>query len=73
MRIYVKVIARSSKNEVKEINQGEYKVKVTAPPVDGKANQATIEELAKYFKVPKNRIEIIAGKSAKTKIVDINL
>lgn len=73
MRIYIKVIARSSKNEVSEISQGEYKVKVTAPPVDGKANQAIIEELAKYFKVPKSRIEIVAGKSAKAKIVDINL
>lgn len=73
MRIYVKVIARSSKNEVELTGKDEYKVRVTAPPVGGRANQAVVEELAKYFKVPKSGITIIAGKTARVKIVDLNL
>lgn len=88
MRIYVKVLPRSSKNEVcpvksslirgaeqfNRVNQnfyGEYKVKLTAPPVDGKANEALIEILAEHFNFPKSRIKIVGGKSAKTKIIDI--
>lgn len=70
-RIYVKVIPRSSKNEVVKISEGEYKVKLTAPPVDGEANKMLIEILAKYFEVPKSLVEIIGGKSTRKKLVEI--
>ena len=71
MRIYIKVTPRASKNEVTKISEGEYKVKLTAAPVDGKANEALIAILAKHFKVAKICIKIVGGKTAKTKIVDI--
>lgn len=73
MRIYIKVIPRSSKNEVTKISEGEYRVKLTAPPVDGKANQALIEILSEYFGVSKSSVSIIGGKSARTKIANVNL
>lgn len=72
MRIYAKIIPRSSLNKVEKISQGEYKVKLTAPPVDGKANKMLIEILAGHFGVPKNSVEIVGGKSARIKIIDIN-
>jgi uncharacterized protein len=71
MRIYVKVIPRSSLNKIEKISAGEYKVKLTAPPVDGKANEMLIEILANYFNVSKSQVDIVGGKSARTKIVDI--
>jgi hypothetical protein len=71
MRVYVKVIPRSSKNEVTKISEGEYKVKLTAPPVDGAANAMLLKLLAEYFDVPKSSLQIIGGKSAKVKIVEI--
>ena len=71
MRIYVKVIPRSSKNEVVEISQGEYKVKLTAPPVDGEANKMLVEILAKHFDVSKSLVSIIGGKSTRKKLVEI--
>lgn len=71
MRIYVKVSPRSSKNEVTKIAEGEYKVKLTAPPVDGEANAMLIKVLAEYFNISKGSLIIIGGKSAKTKIVNI--
>lgn len=71
MRIYVKVMPRSSKNSVEKISEGEYKVKLTAPPVDGEANKMLIEILADYFNVSRSSVKIIGGKSAKTKIVEI--
>lgn len=71
MRIYVKASPRSSKNEVIKISEGEYKVKLTAAPVDGQANEMLIEVLSKHFKKPKSYIKIVGGKSAKIKMVDI--
>lgn len=71
MRIYVKVSPRSSKNEVIKISEGEYKVKLTAPPVDGQANDMLIKVLAGYLGVSKSSLQIIGGKSAKIKIIEI--
>ena len=62
---------RSSKNEMTKISEGEYKVRLTAPPVDGEANAMLIKILSDYFKVAKSNIQIVGGKSARTKIVDI--
>lgn len=71
MRIYIKVVPKSSRNKVEKISEEEYKVWVTAPPVDGKANEAVIKLLADYFSVSKSLVKIVGGKSAKTKIIDI--
>jgi len=71
MRIYVKVSPRSSKNEVTKISEGEYKIKLTAAPIDNKANKMLLDILAEYFDVPRSSLQIIGGKSAKVKIVEI--
>lgn len=67
----MKVIPRSSRNEVKKTGENEYKVKVTAPPVDGEANKMILKILAKHFNLPKSSLEIVGGKSARIKIIDI--
>ena len=71
MRIYVKVVPKSSRNKIEKISEEEYKVWITAPPVDGKANKVLIEVLSDYFDVPKSFVEIIGGKTSRIKIVDI--
>jgi hypothetical protein len=71
MRVYIKVSPRSSKNEVVKISEGEYRVKLTAAPVDGAANDALIKLLSHHFKVSKSEVVIIGGKTAKIKMVDI--
>lgn len=71
MRIYAKVIPRSSRNKIEKISEGEYKIWLTAPPIDGKANDSLAEILADYFGISKRSIEIIGGKTSKTKIIDI--
>ena len=71
MRIYAKVSPRSSKNSVEKISEGEYKIKLTAPPVDGAANDMLIEILAEYFNVSKSSVRIVGGKTARHKIIDI--
>lgn len=48
-----------------------YKVYVTAPPEDGKANKKVIEVLSEYFKVAKSQVRIIKGEISRNKIVEI--
>ena len=42
-------------------------IKVTAQPIENKANKALIEYLSKQFKIPKTNIEIIKGETSKEK------
>jgi uncharacterized protein (TIGR00251 family) len=55
-----------------KISEGEYRVRLTAPPVDGKANEALIKILADYFRVAKSIILIVGGKSTQRKMVDVS-
>ena len=47
-------------------------VAVSAPPEDGKANAAVIALLAKSWRLPKSRIGVVAGATARTKLVEIS-
>ena len=69
--IRVKVLPRSSRNQVIGKEGDLFKVKLTSPPVGGKANKSLIELLAKRLGIAKKRIEIISGKSARLKTVRI--
>ena len=66
--IGLKISPNASKNEF-IINGEEIKVKITAPPVDGKANKTLIEFLSKSFKVPKTYFEIVKGETSKEKTI----
>ncbi len=68
-RFNVKVVPRSSRNKVEVLENASLKVKLTSPPVDGKANEALIEVLAEYFKVKKSAISILVGHESRNKIV----
>jgi len=72
-RITVRVLPRSSKNEiVGEKEDGAIKIKTTAAPVDGAANEAVIKLLAEYYGVKKSAVMIVRGHTSKTKIVEIS-
>lgn len=70
-KIRVKVLPRSSRNQIIGKQEDVFKVKLTSAPVDGKANKALIELLAKGLGIPKERIEIISGKRSRVKSVGI--
>lgn len=67
----VRVIPRSSKSEIVGEHDGDLKVKLSSPPVDGKANNELIKILSKELKVVKSNIEIITGETSKTKQIKI--
>lgn len=63
----LKISPNSSKNEIIKSEDGSIKVKITAQPIDGKANKALVGFLSKQFKIPKSSIEIIKGHTGKDK------
>jgi len=68
----VRVTPRSSKNEISEIlNDGTVRIRLTAPPVEGKANEALVAFLSEVIGVPRSRIEIVAGLTGRDKLVSI--
>lgn len=67
----VLVQPRASRAKVGPVHDGRLKVSVTAPPVDGEANAAVIELLAKTLGVPRGAVEVIAGASSRRKTVRI--
>ena len=68
----IRVTPRASHNEVSEIlNDGTVKIRLTAPPVEGKANEALVEFLSEVLEVPRSRIEIVAGQTGRDKLVSI--
>lgn len=68
----IRVTPRMAKNEISEIlNDGTIKIRLTAPPVDGKANEALIEFLAKILGINNSKIEIVAGLTGRDKLVTI--
>lgn len=48
-----------------------YKVRLTVPPIDGKANDALIKFLSNQFDLPKSNFTIIRGKTSRQKVVEI--
>lgn len=66
----LRIAPNSSKNEI-IFSQGVLKVKITAQPIDGKANKALVEYLSKAFKIPKSSFEIIKGETSKDKTLFI--
>ena len=64
--VNIKIVPNSSKNDI-VLEDGFIKVKITAQPIEGKANKALIEFLSKKFKIPKTSIEIVKGETNKEK------
>ena len=65
--IDVRVQPKSSKNAIVGIHGAALKIKLNAPPVEGKANKALIQLMAKLLGCPKSAVEIISGQASRSK------
>jgi uncharacterized protein len=68
----VKVHPRARKNAITGVVGDALKLALTAPPVDGKANQAVIEFFADLFAIPRSSVTIASGETSRNKIVRIS-
>lgn len=71
MRISIKVIPRAHKNQIVGYDNGILKVRLTAVPEKGEANEMLIEILSEELDVPKSSITLVRGHASRKKIVEI--
>ena len=67
----VRVHPRAKKNAITGEAGDALKLSLTAPPIDGKANQACIEFFAKLLKLPRSSVTIAAGLTSRNKVIRV--
>jgi len=67
----VRVVPRSSRDEIGGVQGDALKVKLAAPPVEGAANAALIEFVAKQLGVRRSAVSIVRGETSRHKIVRV--
>ena len=68
----IRVTPCASKNEIVDIlSDGTVKIRLTAPPIEGQANDALVKFLSKVLDVPISSLEIVAGDTGRDKLVSI--
>ena len=71
VRLTVRVQPRASSNEIAGVHGDALKVRLSAPPVDGAANESLVNFLAGAFGIPSRDITIVAGSNSRSKIVEL--
>ncbi|MGQ9455749.1 MAG: DUF167 domain-containing protein [Armatimonadota bacterium] len=69
--VKIRVIPRSSKNEIVGWRGNSLLVKVTAPPVEGAANEAVVRMLSDVLGLRKGDIRIVSGERSRDKVIEI--
>ena len=67
--LHVQILPKSSRDEILGFVNGKLKIKVAAPPEDGKANDRLKEIISEVFDVPKSKVKIIRGKISRLKTI----
>lgn len=70
MFLKVKVHPGSKKNEVVEKSHDSFEIFVRAKPVEGKANDAVIDLLSDYLKLPRSGLRLVRGATSRNKIIE---
>lgn len=71
--IKVKVTAGAKTEVVEELPDGNFKMRVSAPPEKGKANQRVAELLAEHFEIPKSRVFLVSGSTFREKVFSVEI
>jgi uncharacterized protein (TIGR00251 family) len=71
-RLAIRLSPRASREEIAGERDGVLLVRVTAPPVDGAANEALVRLLSKRLRVAKGAVRIVSGNASRTKTVEVD-
>jgi uncharacterized protein (TIGR00251 family) len=71
MRLRVRVTTRATRDEVAGVRDGTVLVRVTAPPVDGRANEAVCRTVARALRIAPGRVAVVRGHAAREKTLEI--
>jgi len=67
----VRIVPRASKNEIVGVHGDALRIRLTAPPVEGRANKALVAFLAQRLGARRSQVEIVAGASSRCKIIRV--
>lgn len=69
----VRIIPRAKQNQISALlEDGTFKIRVQAPPIDGKANKAVIKYLSKILDINRSKIHIVSGEKARDKKISFD-
>lgn len=71
VRFAVRVQPRASRSEIVGLHGDALRIRLSAPPVDGAANEALVELVATALGVAKRAVRIVSGESSRSKIVEV--
>ncbi len=71
MLIKVKVHPGSKRDIVVQRGNDSFEVFVRAKPIEGRANDATLESLSGFLKVPRSKLRLVRGAAARNKLVEL--
>ncbi len=71
MFLKVKVHPNSKENKIIRKNDDSFEIFVRAKPVDGKANEAVLNLLVEFLKLPRSKIRLVRGALSRNKIVEL--
>lgn len=71
VRLRVRVQPRASRTEVAGLYGDAVRIRLTAPPVNGAANEELLRFLAEKLSVPRSAVRLISGKTSRSKVVSV--
>jgi uncharacterized protein (TIGR00251 family) len=71
VRFSVRVQPRASRSAIEGVHGDALRVRLSAPPVDGAANEALVELLAKALGVAKRDVRVVAGAASRSKVIEV--
>ena len=69
--VRVRLVPRARRSEIAAVNEDHLRIRVQAPPVDGKANRELVRWLAQQAGVPKSSVRLAAGRASRNKRLTI--
>jgi len=71
MKLAVRVIPNARRTEFSGRRDGEVVLRLNAPAVEGKANKAAVEFIAKYFGIARSRVTLVNGEKTRHKVFEL--
>jgi uncharacterized protein (TIGR00251 family) len=71
VRLRLRVLPRASRDEVAGVAGDAVRVRLTAPPVDGAANEALLRFLAGRLDLTRSAVTLVSGLTSRTKVVEV--
>lgn len=72
VRIRVRVTPRAGRDQIDGLREGALRVRLAAPPVEGRANEALVRLLARALGLPPRDVRVVRGETAREKLIEID-